>query len=82
MYGPHLRVTTLISVTATALRRAAAGGDPDQEIPGVPPRDPDSRFPTESGNRVTARFPIPDSRPNRESAGPARDLWINWVDCR
>jgi hypothetical protein len=46
-------------VTATALRRAAAGGDPDQEIPGVPPRDPNSRFPTESGNRVTARFPIP-----------------------
>jgi hypothetical protein len=42
---------------------------PDQEIPGSPNRDPDSRFPTD---QETARFPIPDSRfpiPGRSGIG-------------
>ncbi len=40
----------------------------DQEIPGSPNRDPDSRFPAESGNG-----PIPDSRfpADRESEIPS-----------
>jgi hypothetical protein len=56
---------------ACSLSRALSRGPdvshmlPDQEIPGSPNRDPDSRFPAD---RETARFPIPDSRPigNRE----------------
>ena len=38
----------------------------DQEIPGPPNRDPDSRFPAKSG---IGDFPIP--RPNRESGIPS-----------
>jgi hypothetical protein len=39
--------------------RGGGGARPDQEIPGSPNRDPDSRFPAE---REAACFPIPDSR--------------------
>ncbi len=40
--------------------KATLPPQPDQEIPGSPNWDPDSRFPAD---RETARFPIPDSRP-------------------
>ncbi len=41
---------------------------PDQEIPGPPNRDPDSRS---RPNRESGDFPIPDSRPNREWGVPS-----------
>ncbi len=44
---------------------------PDQEVPGSPNRDPDSRFPAD---RETARFPIPDSRPPGRSGIGNRDI--------
>ena len=62
---------------------AVAGGwcSPDQEIPGSPNRDPDSRFPAD---RETARFPIPDSRPigNRESGNPPQNRENGGSDSR
>jgi hypothetical protein len=45
---------------------------PDQEIPGPANRDPDSRFPAESGIGDSL---CPDSRPNRESG--ERELGIS-----
>ena len=44
----------------------ALDANADQEIPGPPNRDPDSRFPAKSG---IGDFPIP--RPNRESGIPS-----------
>ncbi len=52
--SPGVRGTPRPPVRRRRRRRA------DQEIPGVPPRDPDSRFPAESiGKRPVSRFPIP-----------------------
>jgi hypothetical protein len=58
----------------------------DQEIPGPANRDPDSRFPAESGNggfpdsrfrpnRESGKSSLPDSRPNGESG--ERELGIS-----
>ncbi len=57
-----LRVPSTESLHFSTLRKWSGRGFPaaaraDQEIPGSPNRDPDSRFPAESGNG-----PIPDSR--------------------